>query len=288
MATSGPTNLPAFLSSDADFRAFVQGIHNALAGFADLTQTADTGQINPATVARPAAGAYGGYEIWRFNDALQATVPIFFKLEYGTGGAQDRPALAITVGTGSSGAGAITGGATRVVLGSTASKAAGVMLPFYASCEPGRLDLAANIDPTTATFGIVLHIERARDANGAATADGAVMASVGNGSGTVQVINPTAGVVSSNTARLLPYGSPTTFPGFTQVGADIAVATPAAFAGKPLYGQGVVAYNNADIPALATFVATVLGGQKTYLPLGLAAGLLTAGGGTGAAAIRFE
>jgi hypothetical protein len=76
---------------------------------AGLVQTADTGQINWATVSpSPTGGSASGYEIWRFNDAAQATVPMFMKIEYGAG-AVSSPGIWVTVGTGSSGAGAITG-----------------------------------------------------------------------------------------------------------------------------------------------------------------------------------
>jgi hypothetical protein len=81
-----------------------------------LTQTSDTGQINWSTVNRPgAANTEAGYEIWRFNDSLQATAPIYFRVGYGSGGiAADRPRIQITVGTGSNGSGTITGTALTI------------------------------------------------------------------------------------------------------------------------------------------------------------------------------
>lgn len=107
-------------SSDAEFRKWAQGIHDALAA-CGLVQTADTGQVNLATATVPAAGAYT-YEVWRFNDALQATKPIFLKVEYGSISTA-RPSVRLTVGSGSSGAGAINGNIYRAtsVLGSLSS-----------------------------------------------------------------------------------------------------------------------------------------------------------------------
>jgi hypothetical protein len=76
-------NLPAFLADDATFRAWGSGIAAQIAAMG-LVQTSDTGQINWVTVARPALNTIAGYEIWRFNDALQATKPVFIRIDYGT------------------------------------------------------------------------------------------------------------------------------------------------------------------------------------------------------------
>lgn len=99
-------------TSDATFRAWVSALVGALT--AVLVQTADTGQINVATVTRPATvNTSAGYVILRFSDALQATRPIFIKVEFGTGSnptvASTLPQLWLTVGKGSDGAGNITG-----------------------------------------------------------------------------------------------------------------------------------------------------------------------------------
>jgi len=86
-----------------------------------MVQTTDTGQINWSTVTRVTTNAtenINGYEIYKFSDSLQSSKPIFFKIEYGQENAgwgnaptnvAARPVIMVTVGTGSSGAGAITG-----------------------------------------------------------------------------------------------------------------------------------------------------------------------------------
>ncbi len=102
--------LTADNSTDAAFRAWGSAISGAIAGLG-MVQTADTGQVNWTTVLKPSgSNQVVGYEIWRFADALQATAPIYFKLEYGSNvvGATT-PGVRITVGTGSDGAGTITG-----------------------------------------------------------------------------------------------------------------------------------------------------------------------------------
>lgn len=98
-------------SSDATFRTWGAEYAAKLA-LIGMVQTADTGQINWATVTRPGTNTAGGYEIWRFNDSLAGSAPIYLKIEYGTAGNAAVPTIWVTVGTGSNGSGTITGTAT--------------------------------------------------------------------------------------------------------------------------------------------------------------------------------
>lgn len=95
--------------SDAEFRLWGAELKAKLAAVG-LTQTADTGQIDWTTVVRAGTNADAGYEVWRFNDAAHSTAPIFFRLYYGTGSGTTTPRIRIQVGTGSDGAGNLTGG----------------------------------------------------------------------------------------------------------------------------------------------------------------------------------
>lgn len=115
--TTAATSTVIDQSSDAAFRTWIAEIITAFFTTVGMTQTADTGQINTATVTRPgAANTAAGYVIGRFNDSLQATSPIFFKLEFGTGAtATTSPNFWITIGTGSNGSGTITGTTTTRV-----------------------------------------------------------------------------------------------------------------------------------------------------------------------------
>lgn len=105
-------NTPVDHRTDADFRTWGLEFSNALSSIG-LTQTADTGQVNWATVTRPAAAGDGGYEIWRFNDSVQLSAPIFLKFIYGTR-ATSAPRIGVQIGTGSDGSGNLTGPTTAV------------------------------------------------------------------------------------------------------------------------------------------------------------------------------
>lgn len=98
-------------TTDAEFRVWCQALHDRLSAVG-CVQTSDTGQINLSTVSVPGTSTYAGYEIWRFDDADQATVPVFFKVEYGKGTTATRNAMRVTVGTGSDGAGNISDAST--------------------------------------------------------------------------------------------------------------------------------------------------------------------------------
>jgi hypothetical protein len=95
---------PIAHANSADFRAWGSDLSASFANVG-LVKTADTGQIDWVTVTRPVVGnTAAGYEIWRFTDSS-----VYLKIEYGTGGGLASPGMWLTVGTGSSGSGTLTG-----------------------------------------------------------------------------------------------------------------------------------------------------------------------------------
>lgn len=99
-------------TSAATFTEWVRSMHAALLAVG-LVQTADTGQLNPvAGLSTPPAGSPGGYLIYRFNDTLQATAPVFIKIEPGAPPSSSDARVGgiwVTVGSGTNGAGTLTG-----------------------------------------------------------------------------------------------------------------------------------------------------------------------------------
>lgn len=259
-------NLPAFLSDDANFRTWAQGIAAQIAAMG-LVKTADTGQINLTTAVLPAVNAFTGYEVYRFADALQATAPVFIKVEYGVGGSVDMPSLAITVGTATNGAGVLSGqvGARRVMLPGS-SKTAGAVLPSYCSGNTSRLSLVTNLDAVNYPYHMGAFVERPKDGAGADQAD-SIMTLFGYGYGTSygQVI-PFAGSVpaaDSNGPSVPPPRS-----GKSVGGGNVALAPHFIWTGGKLLYASLLSYREVDIPELATFAVTYLGAARTYLPLG--------------------
>lgn len=166
--------------TDADFRAWAQVVHNMMEN-AGLVQTADTGQINLTTVTKPTANnGVGGYEIWRFDDALQATAPIFIRLEYGTSyynasGAQ-APQVTHIIGTGTNGAGTITGelvSSSRSGSTSSTSNDSTSSYPCYGSGDGSFVAMVMWPGWTESKYAFHgFLVERSRDADGVPTGDG--------------------------------------------------------------------------------------------------------------------
>jgi len=95
---------PVAHTATAGFRAWGSEFNTNLAA-TGLVQTADTGQINWTTVAYNATiNTVQGYEIWRLADSS-----LYFRIEYGTALVATSPGIWLQVGTGSDGAGILTG-----------------------------------------------------------------------------------------------------------------------------------------------------------------------------------
>lgn len=109
--------------SPAEYARLFDEITSALTTVGGLVQTNDTGQMNslspPAlTSTSGATNQLFGYRIFRFNDALQATRPIFLRIELRytnqSNGTSKLPHFNFQIGTGSDGVGNLVGaGDTR-------------------------------------------------------------------------------------------------------------------------------------------------------------------------------
>ena len=196
--------------TDAHFRAWGLGISTAFAA-CGLVQTTDTGQINWSTVTRTGPTSSGqqisGYEIWRFNDSLQATKPVFIKVEYGlnvfSAGSARIPCVITSTATATNGAGTLTIPATtsprQYWLGSTQgdpgtgnqagviSASSPLLMQGDGSSVVAAIGAQAVFQPTYANpsgwsfgpnFPAFLLIERTRDTAGVINGDGLIVGTV--------------------------------------------------------------------------------------------------------------
>ena len=180
-------------TTNASFRLWAQNVADLVANSGMLKVPA-TGEIDFATVATTAGEA--GFQIYQFNDALQGTAPVYFRLGYGgTAANAGRPQLYLTVG-----AGLGAGNATIATVGgaapTTANSAIGANtnstnanLVSWACGNASSLVLglwAGLTQPTVLGYGgppyantmltmTFLSIERTHDANGADTTDGVLI-----------------------------------------------------------------------------------------------------------------
>jgi hypothetical protein len=170
-------SMVGYSTNDASFRAFGSTLRTKLTALG-LVRTADTGQIDWTTVTRPGTNAYAAApEIWRFNDALQATAPIYFRLRFGTpnNGSPAGVAIAVQVGTGSNGSGALTGLlSTEVSCHGQQSPSYGGATAQYASLVDGKFSMLLNVG--SGASECLLSIHRSCDNTGADTATGCIIA----------------------------------------------------------------------------------------------------------------
>jgi len=185
-------------TTNALFQAWGNNISNAFAD-AGWAKTSDTGQIVWSTIAAPAAAnVVCGYEIWQMQDALQATAPVFVKIEYGSGTAQTNPFVATTIGSGSTGDGRLTGilsarfilncsnGANQAisyVSGSTNRFGIGLWVSGYASNSVFGVPNQTPTSNTATGIAAFFSIERTKDTNGNDTNEGVLFLNRNPGAG---------------------------------------------------------------------------------------------------------
>lgn len=172
-------------ASDALFRAWGSAVSGALAAVG-MVKVTTSGQVDWSTVLAPTTSTTAaGWEVWRFDDALQAVAPIFFKVEYGVRGSGSTPAnftpcLWLTVGKGADATGVILQSMfDRELVGldhNTLQNAVGATLGYASSCGSGACVIVAPWAESSVVTSPMFVIERSRDNTGAPTADGVMVA----------------------------------------------------------------------------------------------------------------
>lgn len=181
-------------TSDAEYRAWLTHVKAVLDGANPtmFTQTADTGQINLATVVRPTANTKPDYFIYKFDDGL-GFAPLYIKFSFGVGSTQAIPNNSFTVGTGTDGAGNLTGTIVTPTLTSNTSPVSSAS-SSYGCVKAGQVAitlLAMGISGSWPVMGCL--ISRFTDAAGNPTNDGVnIFGEVGSGQfwGMSWVFNP--------------------------------------------------------------------------------------------------
>lgn len=284
------TTTPLDHTGDVGFRTWVAEFIAQLTAVG-LTQTADTGQIDTATVTRPGVNANAGYAIFRFNDTLQATAPIFIRFDFGTDNGASEPRIQFLVGAGSNGSGTITGPllaqrAMTVSVGAASAVTAYISRWVY-NATLGFLGIAWK----TGAQGVdgnqgVLFIGRLCDSSGATTANGVYSVAIGITNGATGT-GGSGGLLAQQLHNLLTStnwpvdASVSTLGGYfgvwplsvttTQVGVDTSVvpafyAAPGLGLDLHLHFGGLL---RSEVPVSNTFSLAVKGPTaRTYISIG--------------------
>jgi hypothetical protein len=270
--TANPTGQSYINTTDATFRLWGKFISDSLTS-AGIVLTGDTGQINWATVTTPAAAnTKQGYEIRRFADALQATKPVFFKLSFGSGAAAGRPAIWITIGTGSDGAGNITGVLVAETQYATVGVNAATDYKHVFSGDTDRFAVAMGYTPANGSQqALFMSIERTKDSTNANNSDG-LLVSICTPSGFAvyrfQVI-PFTGAIPANETKgnsLIPLSDS------TLDGVNVGVFEPTFFNFGKYVNPGLnwLGYRTNEIAAESIITIDVDGTNHSYFVLGTA------------------
>lgn len=210
---------PLLASTDAEFQAWCASWFGALEA-AGAVRTSDTGQFDgtqtvpTVTSSNGANPVWGAYVVYRFTDALQATHPLVYKIQvglvYNSGTGEHCPAIELTVGKGSDGAGNVVDALFSRAFGSwwrssTSSVQTATAVRTLASVTPSTVAFlpSTNHAPSSVAYAhrFAFCIERARDSQGTAIGDGLVVMSDWNYSSTS---NLSAGITGTGTVPALP------------------------------------------------------------------------------------
>lgn len=244
-------------------------------------RTSDTGQLELADMPAAAAGnTVCGNQIWRMNDSLQATAPVFVKFEFGSGGCAGSYSLWLTVGSGSDGAGNITGiiqPKTRAYYSLTTSVTTASV--FMGSGDNDRLVFFARsyISSNSVYLRFNFSIERTYDANGASTTVGVMLAIRAGGSTGAAVLgamdlfrvatfNGSQPATSTLIGAYVPGGTTWAYDGNY-----VGVCPVAFFMGGPTNpSKNLMVYLNGDISPLVPVTIPCYGTDLKFMPIGSA------------------
>lgn len=283
--------------STASIRAWGSSISSLFSG-AGLVKTSDTGQVDWTTYTFSGFSSNSvnviGYEVWKFNDSLQATKPVFLRVEYlnsNTIQPSDNFWVRITVCTSTDGAGTAAG-ITYTCFVTSDARASSSDIGFtgavaaFSSGDGSYLTLVLGPPSGTSPGEGLFYIDRTRDSSGAITGEGVCFSACGAGtravfstgsspqsnSGTFVVFNFAAATATqlggsgSSNGVLLPAN---VYDSMTH-GTTIGLQAPAQVVNGKLLPPilAAVAYYKSDISAGSTVTVSVSGALHTYYCLG--------------------
>lgn len=299
-------NFVAWAKPIADFLKAQTGI---------LTQTADTNQVNWATISVIPTNGTFVWESYKLVDPAGSTYnpPIYMRIGYG-GTFSNLPVLRTEFGTGPCSGGSAasppTGLLSQVVAANSATASSGPadavnQYPCLFSSDNSSYLMVHMFNGWHAVSGASMGfiIERSRNADGSVNGDGFSYWTLGTGSiGSLQQNGNIAAWQSFSWAKPVPgWGNlitgqcPCAFSAEfdLQVGTTVYTLPIVTQYGKPAQGQfmGAVIYAKADLPDRTTFVQSVNGVNHTYYCTGtlLSSGTNNPlGNGPLAIAVRYD
>lgn len=133
-------------TNQANFTTFAGGVHNGVLNRGWI-QTSDTGQCDPTTVTVPAADTFAGYCIYRTNDGVGDV--FYLRVDYGRENNTDGPRFKCQLGTGTNGAGTLTGNVSSAFDMISQGAGSSVLSRMLVAGDAGRLTILLGADNRT-------------------------------------------------------------------------------------------------------------------------------------------
>jgi hypothetical protein len=268
----------------AGFQNWVSGTSTYLS-MSGLVRLQDYRTLVTTSIGLPSvANSASGFEIYTFNDGLQATAPAYIKIEYGGGSTTTKPAIWVTVSAGSAtdGSGSFFGNytgsnfnnqtslrPTTPLLASTQTTQI-LSTSCYFSGDGTRIQVSLFTDVTLGT--IFFGVERTKDTSGNDTSEGLVYYS--NSGTAASTRSGIAFFPSGGMAKPAPQLE-TAFNGYftgnssTSYGGLIASSFLYPIAGniRPP-AHGMLLYVGADFATRAPVSQSLFSSNRVFLPLG--------------------
>jgi hypothetical protein len=265
----GSTYFNLGTGSAVDQRAMLQEIVNALTA-CGLIQTGDTGQSNLATYSygggNPSAFQTGSGNLlmFRFNDALQATAPIFLRMRFFSkdNGGNWFASMDAHIGSGSNGGGGLTGVVGTEVNAPYIGRRDGYVM---ASGDGSSVYVFWTTFPGAAVVANMLMIERTRNPDGTPNGDGAFFLLGQSSTFNAYLLDFRAGVAGA-VRGWFPAIDPSL--GRSNIGMDMAISPAVLACGKPEFILPAVCGGAGDIPPGNLFDINYLGRSRQYRAMG--------------------
>jgi len=268
MATA-QSNIAFIQTTDGEFRTWVAAVI-AMLNTVGLTQTADTGQIDTGTVAKPAAtNTAQGYVIYRFNDAAHSTAPVFFKMEFGAGSATTTPAIWTTIGSSSDGAGTITGTIYRARLGVGMAAGNSTTFPCHANYNATLGVFWMNLLNAQASTGpVVFFVMRGCDPDTGAVGTKVLLHNTSAAAASPRISDVTTQTVETAYLSHTPFSFASSE--FVQMHNGRLIAIPmngSVESGYAVAFPGIFGVHQTHVPAYMTCYVTPFSTEYTYIAL---------------------
>lgn len=258
--------------TDAWFRAWAQFIEDTLVTTGGWVVTADTGQTPPGSLIAPTTTSQKrGYRIYRMNDALQPSSPVFIRMDFGSYLNSGFPAIWPTIGTGSDGSGNITnkrwdGGALGSPSWGINNSNPGLACNSFGSANTNRFSFCLWSNASSAAYEFFVTLERSKDALGNDTGDGLLLVYKTPGitplgqSQYIILAGGTQPAIENGITYILTRQSPS-----ESYTGDIGVGVIIHFKGVAQQpGTNVLITNSSDVSAEGSLATTLYGQLRTY------------------------